>query len=88
MLRPVMLVLALLGGGAARLNAQSYSHLEAARTLIDLLHLPDLVRMSTEAMIEQQIAANPELESFRDLMVDWANTHLTGASATQAYAAM
>lgn len=88
MLRHLILVLALLGSSATRLDAQTPAHLEAARTLIDLLHLPDLVRMSTEAMIEQQIAANPELESFRDLMVTWAGTHLAGESAMKAYAAM
>ena len=53
------------------------ARLRAALELVNLMQMEKVIRAGNVAMAETQVAANPNLAPFKDVLIKWAETHLT-----------
>jgi hypothetical protein len=79
-MRPaVLLLLALIAPavGAEPAAKPTPGHLAAAMELVDALNLTDTAMAGASVALDAQIAANPDLEPYRDVMKSWAGRTLS-----------
>ncbi|HEU4566148.1 MAG TPA: DUF2059 domain-containing protein [Gemmatimonadaceae bacterium] len=87
-LRTLLSLALLLGASAAPAAAQApaavppaaapgAAQLAAARELLQLVNLDRTLKGSAEMMIQAQLAANPMLEPYGDVLRQWAGKYLT-----------
>ena len=50
----------------------------AADTLVSLLRIEEAAAAGARASIQQQVAQNPDLEAYRDILEAWSQKHLSG----------
>ena len=50
----------------------------AADTLVTLLRIEEAATAGARASIGQQVAQNPDLEAYRDILESWSQKHLSG----------
>jgi hypothetical protein len=62
------------------------SHLAAAREYLELFRIVELGVAGAQMAMDQQIAANPELEPYRAAMLEWARDLFGGEEIRSAFA--
>lgn len=53
------------------------ARLRTALELVNLMQMDKVIQAGNIAMAETQVAANPNLAPFKDVLIKWAETHLT-----------
>ena len=53
------------------------SHEAAARELMTVLDLPNMMTKAFDASIEAQVQVNPAMASFKDVLLDWGHKYIT-----------
>ena len=62
---------------AAAPAAVDSSRLRTARELLEVMDMMSVLRAGNLAMVKAQSASNPAMAPFEDVLIDWANQHLT-----------
>ena len=57
--------------------AADSSRLRTARELLEVMQMMRVIRAGNVAMVESQTAANPAMAPFKDVLLAWAEKHLT-----------
>lgn len=66
--------------GAAPAAAKISSHEQAVHELFRVMGLQQTAVMGAATMIDAQVQANPAIEPYRDVMIDWATKYLAWES--------
>jgi hypothetical protein len=72
----------------ARTPPPTAGQMAAARELLEVMHLAEVSAVAVKVALDEQIRANPQLEPFRNAMIEWGAEIFAGDEAKTAYATL
>jgi uncharacterized protein len=74
--------------GTAPTPPPTAGQIAAARELLEVMHLGEVSAVAVKVALDEQIRANPQLEPFRDAMIEWGKEIFASEEAKTAYATL